>query len=150
MAEFTTKSMTQPGSPYTPPGQRTKNHGSRFGRGVLSTISSNVVLTTLGTIYPDHMDMDLERDVVEMEDIRFGLGMDLGSLSTAIGGDDGEPLPEGEHHSHRYGESPAPPYNTLEIGFRGGRKTPSLDDHHSCRSVVNGIRVDVELSTATI
>jgi hypothetical protein len=150
MAEFTTKSMTQHGSPYTPPGQRTKNRGDRFGRGVLSTISSNVVLTTLGTIYPDHMDMDLERDVVEMEDIRFGLGMDLGSLSTAIGGDDGEPLPEGEHHSHRYGESPAPPYNTLEIGFRGGRKTPSLDDHHSCRSVVNGIRVDVELSTATI
>jgi hypothetical protein len=98
------------------------------------------------------MAMDLERDVVEMEDIRFGLGMDLGSLSTAIGGDDGEPLPEGEYHSHRYGpgESPAPPYNTLEMGFRGGRRTPSLDDHHSCRSVVNGIRVDVELSTSTI
>ena len=142
--------MTQQGSPYTPPGQRTKSRGSRLGRGhgVISTISSNVVLTTLGTIYPDPMDMDLERDAVEMEDIRFGLGMDLGSLSTAIGGDDGEPLPEGEHHSH--GESPAPPYNTLEIGFRGGRKTPSFDDHHSCRSVVNGIRVDVELSTATI
>jgi hypothetical protein len=63
---------------------------------VVSTISSNVVLTTLGTIYPDHMDVDLERDVVEMEDIYFGLGMDLGSLSTAIGGDDGEPLPEGD------------------------------------------------------
>lgn len=142
--------MTQQGSPYTPPGQRAKNRASRFGRGpgVVSTVSSNVVLTTLGTIYPDHMDVDLERDVVEMEDIRFGLGMDLGSLSTAIGGDDGEPLPEGEHHSHHYGGSPAPPYNTLEIGFRSsGRKTPSLD---SCRSVVNGIRVDVEQSTSTI
>ena len=120
---------------------------------MVSTISSNVVLTTLGTIYPDHMDMDLERDVVEMEEIRLGLGMDLGTLSTAIGGDDGEPLPEGEHHSHRYGESPAPPYNTLEIGFRGAsRRTPtgSLDDHQSCRSVTNGIRVDVELSTSEI
>ena len=117
---------------------------------MVSTISSNVVLTTLGTIYPDHMDMDLERDIVEMEDIRFGLGMDLGNLSTAIGGDDGEPLPEDEHHSRRHGESPAPPYNTLEIGFKGGRRTPSLDDHHSCRSVVNGIRIDVEHSTSTI
>ena len=117
---------------------------------MVSTISSNVVLTTLGTIYPDHMDMDIERDVVEMEEIRLGLGMDLGTLSTAIGGDDGEPLPEGEHHSHRYGESPAPPYNTLEIGFRGARRTPSLDDHQSCRSVTNGIRVDVELSTSEI
>ena len=94
--------------------------------------------------------MDLERDVVEMEEIRLGLGMDLGTLSTAIGGDDGEPLPEGEHHSHRYGESPAPPYNTLEIGFRGARRTPSLDDHQSCRSVTNGIRIDVELSTSEI
>ena len=111
---------------------------------MISTISSNVVLTTLGTIYPDHMEMDLERDVVEMEEIRLGLGMDLGTLSTAIGGDDGE------HHSHRYGESPAPPYNTLEIGFRGARRTPSLDDHQSCRSVTNGIRVDVELSTSEI
>ena len=144
--------MTQQGSPYTPPGQRTKSRGSRFGHGhgVVSTISSNVVLTTLGTIYPDHMDIDLERDVVEMEDIRFGLGMDLGSLSTAIGGDDGEPLSEGEHHGRHHGESPAPPYNTLEIGFRGGRRTPSLEDHHSCRSVVNGIRIDVEHSTATM
>ncbi|KAF8808162.1 hypothetical protein BYT27DRAFT_7099218 [Phlegmacium glaucopus] len=152
IAAFATKSITQQGSPYTPPGQRTKNHGSRFGRGhgVVSTVSSNVVLTTLGTIYPDHMDMDLERDVVEMEEIRFGLGMDLGSLSTAIGGDDGEPLPEGGHHSHRHGESPAPPYNTLEMGFRGGRRTPSLDDHRSCCSVVNGIRVDIEHSTATM
>ena len=94
--------------------------------------------------------MDLERDVVEMEDIRFGLGMDLGSLSTAIGGDDGEPLSEGEHHSHRHGESPAPPYNTLETGFRDARRTPSPDDHHSSRSVMNGIRVDVEHSTSTI
>jgi hypothetical protein len=75
---------------------------------VVSTISSNVVLTTLGTIYLDHMDMDLERDVDEMEEIHLGLGMDLGTLSTAIG-DDGEEhdrlnlnacrLPE-----YRYGE----------------------------------------------
>jgi len=70
------------------------------------------------------MDMDLEHDVVEMEDIHFGLGMDLGALSTAVGGDDGEPLPESEHHNHRHGESPVPLYNTLEIAF--SRRTPSL------------------------
>ncbi|KAF8167319.1 hypothetical protein B0H34DRAFT_792058 [Crassisporium funariophilum] len=158
IAAFTTKSMTQQGSPYTPPGQRSKSRGSRYGRnrGVVSTISSNVVLTTLGTIHPEHMDIDLERDAteMEMEDIRFGIGMDpyLGHLSTAIGGDDGEPLPDGETHSHRSGDSPAPAYNTLEIGFRGGRRSPSIEERPStsCRSIVRGIRVDVEQATSTI
>ncbi|KAF8971753.1 hypothetical protein BDZ97DRAFT_1913662 [Flammula alnicola] len=72
IAAFTTKSLTQQGSPYTPPGHRSKN-GSRYrNRGVVSTISSNVILTTLGSIHPDPMDIDLERDV-EMDDIRLGL-----------------------------------------------------------------------------
>lgn len=143
--------MTQQDSPYTPPGHRTKSGRYTRGRGVISTISSNVVLTTLGSIHPDHMEVDLEQDVVEMDDIRLGLGMNLGTLSTAIGGDDGEPLPEGEGQvKYLQGDSPAPAYNSLEMGFKPGRKgspTPSLDEHLSTRSVIGGIRIDVEQET---
>ncbi|KAF9479410.1 hypothetical protein BDN70DRAFT_932567 [Pholiota conissans] len=153
IAAFTTKSMTQQGSPYTPPGHRSKT-GSRYrNRGIVSTISSNVVLTTLGSIHPDHMDMDIERDVVEMEEIRLGLGMDLGSLSTAIGGDDGEPLPEGEGQRSRRRGSPAPAYHSLEMGFRPRRErspSPSIEDHSvATHSVAKGIRVDVEQATSS-
>ncbi|KDR85774.1 hypothetical protein GALMADRAFT_1325360 [Galerina marginata CBS 339.88] len=151
IAAFTTKSMTQQGSPYTPPGHRCKN-GSRYGRsrGMVSTISSGVVLTTIGSMHPDHMDHDLEQDVVEMEDIRFGLGH-LGTLSAAVGGEDGEPLPEGEdHRDGRHRDSPAPAYQSLEMGFRhGGRRSPSPSfDEHSTHSIVRGIRVDVEQATS--
>jgi hypothetical protein len=142
--------MTQD-SPYTPPGHRTKSGRYTRGHGVISTLSSNVVLTTLGSIHPDHMEVDLEQDVVEMDDIRLGLGMNLGTLSTAIGGDDGEPLPEGEGQvKYLQRGSPAPAYNTLEMGFRPGTQrspTPSLDGHRSIRSVVGGIRIDVEQET---
>jgi hypothetical protein len=103
---------------------------------MVSTISSNVVLTTLGTIHPD-VDIDVEQDLVEMEDIR--LGLDLGSLSTAIGGDDGEPLPEGDSQ----GGSPAPAYHSLELGFRDQRP-PSLEEG------IGGIRVDVERASSTL
>jgi hypothetical protein len=122
-------------SPFTPPGHRNKGGYSRRGRGVIGTVGSNVLLSTLGSIPPD---TDLEQDMVEMDDIRLGLGLDLGSLSTAVGGDDGEPLPEGEGH----GATPAPAYNSLEMGFRGGRD-PSLEDSGVC-----GIRVDVERATS--
>lgn len=130
-------------SPFTPPGHRgnktaTGGYGRRT-RGTINTVSSNVVLSTLGSIPPD-MELDLEQDLVEMEDIRRGLGMDMGSLSTAIGGDDGEPLAEGESH----GGSPAPAYHALEMGFRGAR-APSLEGN-----VVGGIRVDVEKATSTM
>jgi hypothetical protein len=97
------------------------------------------------------MEVDLEQDVVEMDDIRLGLGMNLGTLSTAIGGDDGEPLPEGEGTvKYLQRDSPAPAYNSLEMGFRPGRQrssTPSLDEHFSTRSVIGGIRIDVEQET---
>ncbi|KJA28378.1 hypothetical protein HYPSUDRAFT_697811 [Hypholoma sublateritium FD-334 SS-4] len=149
IAAFTTKSMTQHGSPYTPPGHRTKNRS----RGVVSTINSNVVLTTLGSIHPHHMDIDFERDVVEMEEIRLGLGMDLGSLSTAIGGDDGEPLPESEGHRGRHRGSPAPAYHSLEMGFQQGGEisssTPSVEAQSIAHSIVSGIRVDVEQATSS-
>lgn len=138
IAAFTTKSIPQQGSPYTPPGHRGKSGTGRYRRshGMVSTISSNVVLTTLGTIHPD-VDIDVEQDLVEMEDIR--LGLDLGSLSTAIGGDDGEPLSEGDSQ----GGSPAPAYHSLELGFRDQRP-PSLEEG------IGGIRVDVERASSTM
>ena len=126
-------------SPFTPPGHRSKGSYGRRSRGVIGTVGSNVLLSTLGSIPPD-MDLDIEQDMVEMDDIRLGLGLDLGSLSTAVGGDDGEPLPEGESHS----ATPAPAYNLLETGFRGGRD-PSLEEPG-----VYGIRVDVERATSTM
>jgi hypothetical protein len=106
---------------------------------MINTASSNVVLSTLGSIPADIMD-DIDQDVVEMDDIHLEMGMDLGSLSTAVGGDDGEPIAEGESH----GGSPAPAYHSLEMGFRGGG-IPSLED-----SGIRGIRVDVEKSTLTM
>ena len=151
IAAFTTKSVTGQDSPYTPPGHRSKG-GNRYDRS-RRTISSGLVLTTLGSIHPHHMDIDLEQDVVEMDDIRLGLGMNLGILSTAIGGDDGEPIPDDEAHQEpsRRG-SPAPAYNSLEMGFRANERspTPSLDERQSTHSVARGIRVDVEQATLSI
>ncbi|KAF9567751.1 hypothetical protein CPC08DRAFT_757984 [Agrocybe pediades] len=151
IAAFTTKSITQQGSPYTPPGHRSKGGGSRYrrSRGVVSTMSSNVVLTTLGSIHPDPMDID-ETDIVEMDDIPYGMSMHhLGDLSAAIGGDDGEPLPEGDDgRSNHHRNSPAPAYHSLEMGFRGGQRSPAHSvDQHSNHSGVRGIRVDVEQAT---
>ncbi|KAK0505698.1 hypothetical protein EDD18DRAFT_2508 [Armillaria luteobubalina] len=154
MAAFTTKSITQnQTSPFTPP-HRSKGgygfDGSRHAR----TVDSNIVLSTLGSIPPD-MDMSLEQDIAEMDDIRLGLGLELGSLSTAIGGDDGEPIrDDGRNRMDddvESGEfslgprSPVPAYRVLEMGFRSAHRVPSLSD-----SGIRGIRVDVEKATATM
>ncbi|KAF6766688.1 hypothetical protein DFP72DRAFT_997781 [Ephemerocybe angulata] len=113
IAAFTTKSVTQlHGSPYTPPGRNKSSRGRR-SRGVVSTVSSGVVLTTLGTIHPEHLDLDVEQDGMEMDDIR--IGVDLEILSTAVGGDDGEPLSDQDSHEG----SPAPAYATFENVPRG-------------------------------
>lgn len=99
-------------------------------------MSTNVVLTTLGSIPPD-AEIDVEQGGMELEDIRLGLNLHLGSLNTAIGGDDGEPIPDNENH----GGSPAPAYNSLEIGYRGSEGA-------SVESGVAGIRIDVEKATS--
>ncbi|KAK7465432.1 hypothetical protein VKT23_005410 [Stygiomarasmius scandens] len=145
---FTAKSVTQ-NSPFTPPHYRAKSsaygaYGSRYAR----AIDSNVVLSTLGSI-PDHMDMSMEHDISELEDIRKGLGGDLGTLSTAVGGDDGEPIETDMDSDRRSGRSlnirsPIPSYRVLEMGFRPTR-APSLSEY-----CVGGIRVDVEKATATM
>ncbi|KAJ3763397.1 hypothetical protein EV360DRAFT_91875 [Lentinula raphanica] len=139
MAAFTTKSVTQ-NSPFTPPHMRHKSsaygaYGSRHAR----AIDSNIVLSTLGSIVADPMDFSLEQDLAESES-RLGYGMDF---STAIGGDDGEPLSMAEHNSPSI-KTPAPTYRTLEMGFRPAR-APSLTERG-----VGGIRVEVEKATATM
>ncbi|KAF9074854.1 hypothetical protein BDP27DRAFT_1286950 [Rhodocollybia butyracea] len=152
MAAFTTKSITQH-SPFTPPHMRHKSSGyGAYGSRHARAIDSNIVLSTLGSIVPDPMDFSLEQDLTE-SDSRIGYGMDF---CTAIGGDDGEPIPMAEHSSELFGrddlseknspsiETPAPTYRTLEMGFRPAR-APSLTERG-----VGGIRVDVEKATATM
>ncbi|KAJ7103212.1 hypothetical protein B0H15DRAFT_200704 [Mycena belliarum] len=137
IAAFTTKTMTQQQcSPFTPPNHRSKN-GHVYSRNARVT-DSNIVLSTLGSILPD---LDIEQDVAELEEIRLGLGMDLGSLSTAIGGDDGEPICDEKEEG-----SPAPAYTSraLEMGFRAASRAPSLDSE-----VRGGIRVTVDVEKAT-
>ncbi|KAJ7204336.1 hypothetical protein GGX14DRAFT_460036 [Mycena pura] len=137
IAAFTTKSGTQQQcSPFTPPHHRTKS--AIYSRSTRVT-GSNIILSTLGSVIPD---VDIEQDIAELENIRFGLGMDLGSLSTAIGGDDGEPICEKDEGS------PAPAYTSraLEMGFRAASRNPSID------SDIRGIKVtvDVEKETARL
>ncbi|KAJ7040288.1 hypothetical protein C8F04DRAFT_1083059 [Mycena alexandri] len=129
IAAFTTKSMTQQQcSPFTPPNHRTKS--GIYSRNARIT-DSNIVLSTLGSIPPE---MDMEQDVAELENIRLGLGLDLGSL-TAVG-DDSDEKSEG---------SPAPAYSSraLEMGFRAASRSPSLDLD------IRGIRVTVDVEKAT-
>ncbi|PFH52225.1 hypothetical protein AMATHDRAFT_57149 [Amanita thiersii Skay4041] len=142
IAAFTTKSVTQHGSPFTPPTRRSKSVIGGYGRNGrgLNTISSNVLLSTFGSIPPE-MDIDVEQDVVEMYSIHPPLGMELGSLSTAIGGEDGEPI--GETGTH--GESPAPAYHSLELAQRGAGLQASNEDIG-----VTGIRIEVEKATLDV
>jgi hypothetical protein len=137
-------------SPFTPPYGRSKYTGyGGYGNRHARAIDSNIVLSTLGSI-PDPMDMSMEQDISELEDIRKGLGGDLGDLSTAIGGEDGEPIETSIEYDRRSDmgsssiRSPVPSYRALEMGFRLNR-APSLSERG-----VGGIRVDVEKATATM
>ena len=137
MGAFTTKSVSQHDSPFTPPNPRNKNVAGRFrNRGAASAINTDAMFTTFGTI-PLEAEVDVERDGVEMDDVHLGLNLHLGNLNTAAGGEDGEPIPENESN----GGSPAPAYNSLEMGYRGHGGT-------SIESGVGGIRVNVEKATS--
>lgn len=149
MAAFTAKSFTQnTASPFTPPHHRSKSGGGQYNS---RHADSNIVLSTLGSI---HHDSTADHDLGEIDDVPEGmhlpLSMELGSLSTAIGGDDGEPIPDDCSQAPSQATSrfpipmpPIPAYRALELGFRPS-KTPSVSD------VVRGIRVDVEKATATM
>jgi hypothetical protein len=151
MAAFTTKSLTQnQSSPFTPPNHRSKMASGRYNARHVRTIDSNIVLSTLGSIHHDST-MSVDQEIGDIDDthddIHLPLGMDLGSLSTAIGGDDGEPLPDDSSlapsQTSRHPVPPIPVYRALEMGFRPS-KAPSVSD------AVRGIRVDVEKATATM
>ncbi|KAF7784119.1 hypothetical protein Agabi119p4_284 [Agaricus bisporus var. burnettii] len=138
MAAFTTKSVSQQDSPFTPPNPRNKSATSRYrNRGAASTMSTNIVLTTLGSIPPD-IEVDVEQGGLELEDIRLGLNLHLGNLNTAIGGDDGEPIADNESQ----GGSPAPAYNSLEMMGIRGLGSASIESGSA------GIRIDVETATS--
>ena len=152
MAAFTTKSLTQhQSSPFTPPHHRSKSfHGRYSARHTHALDSNNIVLTTLGSSIHHDSTMSVDQDIVEMDgmqdDLHLPMGMDLGSLSTAIGGDDGEPIPDDSgvvDDASQRSIRPAPSYRNLEMGFRPTR-APSLSE------AVRGIRVDVEKATATM
>ena len=96
------------------------------------------MLSTLGSIPPDmdmslDMDMDVEQDVVEMDDMHIEMNSSFrGSTSTqTVGGGEVE------------GGSPAPPYHSLEMGFKAAK--PPSDE-----GGVSRIRVDIEKTTRTI
>lgn len=105
--------------------------------------------------------MSFDQDITQLDsihdDIHLPSGMEIGSLSTAIGGDDGEPVQDdtttlddrrslAPSHSSRPVMPPTPVYRALEMGFRPSKSqgAPSLSDG------VRGIRVDVEKATVTM
>uniref|UniRef100_A0A0W0FB79 Uncharacterized protein n=1 Tax=Moniliophthora roreri TaxID=221103 RepID=A0A0W0FB79_MONRR len=159
IAAFTTKSGTRHQcSPFTPPHPRSKSVGFGYGNRHTRAFDSNIVLSTVGSVAVDPLDISIEQDVSDFDNSGLGFGLaDLGSLSTAIGGDDGEPIPGTERCSSKASagdsdsdldtpssRSPGPGFRTLEMGFRPGR-VPSLSERG-----VSGIRVDVEKATATM
>lgn len=98
-------------------------------RGPGSTIASNIMLSTIGSIQPD-----LEAADVELDEMHFESGM-------GFAGDSSRTLGSLEH------TSPAPAYNSIEIGSPAGRG--SVSDGGEAEAM-SGIRVNVEKSTSTM
>ena len=121
--------MTQSDSPFSPAARRHKSSGRYDGRG---SVSSGIVLTTLGTIHPDPLVVDVERNVVE-----DGPRIELEVLSTAVGGEDGEPVSDSDSQSAR---TPAPAYHSVEQFPQ--RRFTSYEDE-----VNRGLRISVEQAT---
>ncbi|EGO31001.1 hypothetical protein SERLADRAFT_444575 [Serpula lacrymans var. lacrymans S7.9] len=120
IAAFTTKSGVTSSN-----GHRGKSRGlgTRTARGQASTITSNVVLSTIGSLH------DVEAADVELDDMHFELGMGFGDESSKA-------LDESVR------ATPAPAYNSLEMGFH--------TSDHSEDGGVSGIRVDIEKTTSTM
>jgi hypothetical protein len=145
IAAFTTKygSSAEPGSPFAAY-QRYKNRDldRSKGRGMVSTVNSAVMLSTMGSVV---VDADQDSDSVDMVRMQ-GLGIAIGRTSTKNIGE-GDKVSQGRksYHGHDQ-EIPAPTYHAveLEMGFRTAR--PSIDTTPG----VSGIRVDVEKTTSTM
>ncbi|KAF8560075.1 hypothetical protein OG21DRAFT_1400902 [Imleria badia] len=98
-------------------------------RGPGSTIASNIMLSTVGSIQPD-----LEVADVELDEMHFESGM-------GFAGDSSRTLGSLEN------ASPAPAYNSVEMGSAAGRG--SVSDGGEA-GTMSGIRVDVEKTTSTM
>ncbi|KAH8835521.1 hypothetical protein DL96DRAFT_1574545 [Flagelloscypha sp. PMI_526] len=142
MAAFSAKSGSNTGSPFTPPMSRKhKMASSRYRNGPDSTLNSSkdVALESLGTNHELDLEMDMN-SAVEL-DAMDHRGVDLGTLSTAVGGEEHDALSSDRKANIsdlEYGHS------GLELGFRSA---PSLDN---IRRDIRGIRVNVEKSTTTM
>ena len=142
MAAFTTKSNIQHGSPFTPPGHRTKTASGFYRpRGMTATLGSDVVLSTVNSI---HHDVDLEHELAETDEAS---AVNAASVSNrnlhhkrSV-----KTFPDLERGEENRSESPVPPYHAgIELGFKAAR-CPSIDE-----SDLGRIRVDVETTTSTI
>ncbi|OAX32857.1 hypothetical protein K503DRAFT_701389 [Rhizopogon vinicolor AM-OR11-026] len=100
-------------------------------RGPGSTINSNVILTTVGSIHPD-----LEAAEVELDEMHFELGIGYAGESTRSLGS--------------VGATPAPAYNFIEMGFNAQSGSTTDESGAACMSAVSGIRVDIEKTTSTM
>ncbi|KAG1885526.1 hypothetical protein F4604DRAFT_1615715 [Suillus subluteus] len=103
-------------------------------RGPGSTITSNVMLSTIGSIPPD-----LEAAEVELDEMHFELGMGYGGDSTRS-----ESLGSVEN------ATPAPAYNSIEMGFNARPGSATDESGAAGMSAVSGIRIDIEKTTSTI
>ena len=95
-------------------------------RGPGSTVASNIMLSTIGSIQPD-----LEVADVELDEMHFESGM-------GFAGDSSRTLGSLEH------TSPAPAYNSIDVGSPAGRG--SMSDAREV-GVMSGIHVNVEKTT---
>jgi hypothetical protein len=123
MSEFTTK---RGGANV---GNRGKPGRARL-RGPASTLTSNVMLSTVGSIHPD-----VEAAEVELDAMHFELGIGYAGESTRSLGSG----------------SVAPAYNSVELGFNALSAGSATDESGAaCLSGVAGIRVDIEKTTSTM
>ncbi|KAG6380915.1 hypothetical protein JVT61DRAFT_5307 [Boletus reticuloceps] len=128
LGAFATKSGVTASS-NGPPHVKRGGLGIRH-RGPGSTIASNIMLSTVGSIQPD-----LEVAEVELDEMHFESGM-------GFAGDSSRTLGSLDH------TSPAPAYDSVEMGSPAGRD--SISDGGELESgAMSGIRVDVEKTTMT-
>ncbi|KAG0707440.1 hypothetical protein DFH29DRAFT_625320 [Suillus ampliporus] len=113
-------------------GHRKPGRGRHRGPG--STITSNVMLSTIGSIQPD-----IEAAEVELDEMHFELGMGY-----AASGESTRSLGSVEN------ATPAPAYNSIEMGFNARPGSATDESGGAGMSGISGIRIDIEKTTSTI
>jgi len=90
------------------------------------------LLSTIGSIQPD-----VEAAEVELDEMHFELGMGYAGQSTRSLGSVGN-------------ATPAPAYNSIEMGFNVRPGSATDESGVAGMSSVSGIRVDIEKTTSTM